>query len=242
MKTYALLICLSLATTLAHAFELPKSSSQCIVGIVDDWNSSHVTLSFYDKRNGNWQQIKDKWQGRIGAKGLAWGRGLHPISPGTILKKEGDSRSPIGVFDLGGVWGTDRSVKRHPNTHYHQVSSRDLWVEDSESKFYNQFLTLPHEPSTPWEKSAQMKQNDHAHSLKLFISHNAPPNAIPHGGSAIFFHIWRNDGNSASSGCTTMSEDRLRWLINAIDPGRRPLYILLPRSEYAKLKPFWKLP
>jgi hypothetical protein len=39
-----------------------------------------------------------------------------------------------------------------------------------------------------------------------------------------------------------MSEDKLRQLIAAVDPGRRPLYVLLPRAEYEKLKPVWKLP
>ena len=39
-----------------------------------------------------------------------------------------------------------------------------------------------------------------------------------------------------------MKEDKLRWLIAAVDPGRRPLYVLLPHTEYEKLKPLWKLP
>jgi L,D-peptidoglycan transpeptidase YkuD (ErfK/YbiS/YcfS/YnhG family) len=173
---------------------------------------------------------------------LVWGRGLHPNPAGTGLKKEGDGRSPAGVFDLGGVWGAHDSVKKHPKTFYHRVTSRDLWVEDPASEHYNRFLTLPREPSTPWEKKAQMVQNDYPHSLKMFIAHNAPPKVVAGGGSSIFFHIWRREGAAASAGCTTMSEDKLRQLIAAVDPGRRPLYVLLPRAEYEKLKPVWKLP
>jgi L,D-peptidoglycan transpeptidase YkuD (ErfK/YbiS/YcfS/YnhG family) len=226
----------------ARAFELPAGSSQCLVGVADGWNSSHVTLSYYEKRGGNWQRVGGEWKGRLGSKGLVWGRGLHPNPGGGKSKKEGDGRSPAGVFDLGGVWGANKGVKKHPKTFYHRVTSRDLWVEDSDSKYYNQFLTLDHEPKTEWEKKAQMKQNDYPQSLKMFIAHNAFPNIVAGGGSSIFFHIWRRGGAAATAGCTTMVEEKLRWLIATVDPGRRPLYVLLPREEYKKLKSVWKLP
>jgi len=226
----------------ASGFELPAGSSQCVVGVSDGWNSTHVTLSYFEKKGGKWEQVGGGWKGRLGSSGVVWGRGLHPNPPGARLKKEGDGRAPAGVFDLGGVWGVHKSVEKHPKTFYHQVTSRDLWVEDGSSKSYNQFLTLGHEPATTWEKKAQMKQNDYPHSLKMFIAHNAFPKVVPDGGSSIFFHIWRREGAAATAGCTTMVEEKLRWLIATVDPGRRPLYVLLPRAEYERLKPVWKLP
>lgn len=241
MKVVALFAYFFWVSVLA-AFELPKGSSQCVVGVADGWDSSHVTLSYFEKKGGQWQQIGDEWKGRLGSKGLVWGRGIHANPSGSTLKKEGDGRSPAGVFDLGGVWGSHKSVKKHAKMFYHQVTSRDLWVEDGNSKYYNQFITLDHEPKTAWEKKAQMVQNDYPHSLKMFIAHNAYPNIVANGGSSIFFHIWRREGAAATAGCTTMVEDKLRWLIATVDPGRRPLYVLLPRDEYEKYKPIWKLP
>jgi L,D-peptidoglycan transpeptidase YkuD (ErfK/YbiS/YcfS/YnhG family) len=241
MKFLAFTLCLASVCT-ARAFELPAGSSQCVVGVADGWDSSHVTLSYFEKKGGAWQRVGGEWKGRLGSKGLVWGRGIHPSPPGATLKKEGDGRAPAGVFDLGGVWGVRESVKKRPKTFYHQVTSRDLWVEDGTSKYYNQFITLDHEPRTAWEKKAQMKQDDYPHSLKMFIAHNAPPNAVANGGSSIFFHIWRREGAAATAGCTTMAESRLRWLIATVDPGSRPLYVILPRAEYQKLKPAWKLP
>ena len=236
------LACLLLTSLVSGAFELPAGSSQCVVGLADGWNSSHVTISFFEKKGDVWRKVGDDWKGRLGGKGLIWGRGIHPSPAGAELKKEGDARSPAGVFDLGGVWGIHESVKKHPKTFYHKVTSRDLWVEDGKSEHYNCFLTLDREPSTPSEKKAQMKQDDYPHSLKMFIAHNAPPKVVPNGGSSIFFHIWRREGAAATAGCTTMSEDKLRQLIAAVDPGRRPLYVLLPSADYKKLKPVWKLP
>jgi L,D-peptidoglycan transpeptidase YkuD (ErfK/YbiS/YcfS/YnhG family) len=110
---------------------------------------------------------------------------------------------------------------------------------------YNRHLTLDHEPRTEWEKKAQMRQNDYPHSLKLYIGHNTAYTsrpAKPGGGSAIFFHIWRNGGKSATSGCTTLPEANLRQLISTIDPKKNPLYVLLPQAEYTKLRAEWKLP
>ena len=239
----ARLILISMMTVVvAVGFELPATSSQCVVGVADGWNSTHVTLSYFEKTGGQWKQIGGEWKGRLGSKGLVWGRGLHTNPSGAVLKKEGDGKSPAGVFDIGGVWGAHASVKKHPKTFYHQVTTRDLWVEDGSSKYYNQFLTLDHEPATAWEKKAQMKQNDYPQSLKMFIAHNAAPGVVANGGSSIFFHIWRRDGAAATAGCTTMVEEKLRTLIATVDPGRRPLYVLLPRAEYEKLKPVWKLP
>jgi L,D-peptidoglycan transpeptidase YkuD (ErfK/YbiS/YcfS/YnhG family) len=213
-----------------------------VLGVADGWNSTHVTLSYHEKTAAGWKQIGESWKGRLGSKGLIWGRGLHPNPSGVSLKKEGDGRSPAGVYEIGGVWGAHASVKKHAKTFYHQVTPRDLWVEDGTSKFYNQFLTLEHEPRTTWEKKAQMKQDDYPHSLKMFIGHNAYPNVVANGGSSIFFHIWRREGAATTAGCTTMIESKLRTLIANVDPGRRPLYVLLPKTEYQKLKPIWKLP
>ena len=226
----------------AGAFELPASSTQCLVGIADDWNTSSATLRFYQKSGGQWKPDGAPWKSRLGKNGLIWGLGLHPLPPGAPAKKEGDMRSPAGVFTLGGVWGYESAIRKHPKLFYRRVTPRDLWVEDPASPHYNRNLILEQEPSTPWEKKQQMKQDDPAHSLKLFIAHNAPPKVVPNAGSSIFFHIWRADGTRATAGCTTMEEAKLRSLIARIDPSRRPVYVLLPKAEYDKYRPVWKLP
>ena len=225
-----------------QAFELPRDSTQCLVGIADHWNSSHVTLTYHEKSNGRWQRVGDPWQARLGKNGLAWGRGLHPLPMGATTKKEGDLRAPAGVFEIGGAWGYDASIRKHPLLPYRQITPRDLWVEDPASPHYNLHLVLDHEPATPWQKKQQMRQGDHAHSLKMFIAHNAPPSVIPDEGSSIFFHIWRAGGNRPSAGCTTMDEKKLRAFIARIDPARRPLYVLLTRADYEKLRQPWRLP
>lgn len=226
----------------AAAFQLPPTSTQVLVGIGDGWNSNTVSLRFYEKDRDGWKPVGEAWKARLGKSGMVWGKGLNPVPKGATTKAEGDNRSPAGVFSLGGAWGYDASIRKHPRLPYRQITPRDLWVEDPKSPSYNRNVILDHDPATAWEKKQQMRQGDAAHSLKLFIAHNAPPNVTPGAGSSIFFHIWRRGGEATTAGCTTMEKPRLQWLIARLDPNRRPLYVLLPKAEYEQRRADWKLP
>lgn len=225
-----------------RAFEIPSDCRQCLVGTAAGWDASEATLRLYEKSGKRWQQVGEPWRARLGKNGLVWGLGLHPVPPGARIKAEGDSRTPAGVFSIGGAWGYAPEILRHRNLPYIQVTARDLWVEDPGSPDYNRQIRLDRETSTAWEKKQQMKQNDPAHSLKLFIGHNAGTEIRPGAGSSIFFHIWRGGGSKATAGCTTMSESNLKALIAALDPSKKPLYVLLPEADYADLREDWKLP
>lgn len=228
-----------------HGQMVPDDCRQLVVGIANDWDDSHATLTLYQRRaGGTWKADGPSWPARLGRDGLAWGRGLHmvPRDPGAGAKREGDMKAPAGMFEIGGVWGYEASVKRHRKMPYHRITTRDLWIEDPKSPHYNRHVVLPQEPRAEWEKKGQMRQNDHAHSLKVFIAHNADPDIVAGAGSSIFFHIWRADGARATAGCTTMSEDHMRKLIAKLDPTKRPVYVLLPKADYQRLREAWRLP
>lgn len=230
----------------AGNYYLPKTSTQLIVGVAADWGSNHVTLQRFERRKGGkWQPVEGRMPGRLGASGLAWGRGLHPLEPspgGSTVKREGDNRSPAGVFTLGEAFGYAADVKRHPQQPYLQVTPYDLLVDDPTSPSYNAHIRLDHLPATPWEQSQQMEQNNPAHALEVMINHNVAPAAVPGAGSLILFHIWRRDGASNTAGCTTMSAEDLHSMVAWMDPTRQPLYVLLPQSLYDSLTSPWGLP
>ncbi len=231
-----------LSVSSARAFEIPPETTQCLVGVASGWDSSYVTLTLYEKKGPGWKPTGSSWKGRLGRSGLAWGRGMSPVPDGAKMKKEGDWRAPAGVFYIGGAWGYAPSIKMVPTMSYVQVGTRDLWYEDVNSPLYNQYRRLEYEPKSSAEKRAQMKQGDHAHSLKMFIAHNAFPKAQPGMGSSIFFHIWRGGGSKPTAGCTTMDEGKLKQLIAKIVPEKYPVYVLLPQAEYDKVRGPWKLP
>lgn len=227
---------------------LPASSTQAIIGISDSWNSSHVTLSLVEKNaKGQWHRVLGPVRGRLGRNGTAWGRGIHSIPSSGRVKREGDGRSPAGIFDLGGLWVNNPTpVKHDPRIPYVQVGPADLWVTDpAYPHLYNRHVRLKHPARTPWELKEQMRQTDYPHSIKMLVHHNTVKSVgkpIVGGGSSIFFHIWRRDGAAATAGCTSMQEDTLRAFIARLRASRRPVYILLPKQEYARYRKAWNLP
>lgn len=244
-----LIISASIILHTVSSAHLPADTQQIIIGIAPDNNTSQATLSIHEKSNSSWRQVGDAWRGRLGRNGLAWGIGLHPANLEGLKKIEGDGRSPAGIYrigsDAGFVFGYSPTIKKLPSLPYKKITTRDLWVEDPNSPLYNRHILLTRDPQSTWEKDAQMRQNDHAHSLKLFIAHNqatSKQRAIPNAGSSIFFHIWRDAGNKPTAGCTTMDEVKLKEMISKIDPSKKPIYILLSSADYKKYKASWKLP
>ena len=228
--------------------QMPANSTQAILGIADGWDASHVSLSLVEKaKNGQWVRVLGPIAGRLGRNGLVWGLGLHTNPRGATVKREGDGRSPAGIFALGGLWTTTKTpVAHHRRIPEVKVGPCDLWVSDPATpQLYNRYVRLKHPASTPWELKEQMRQTDYAHSIKLLICHNTAETQgrpIVGAGSSIFFHIWRQDGGAPTAGCTSMAEQNLRQMIARLDPGRTPVYILLPRAEYARLRASWRLP
>lgn len=225
---------------------VPNGTTQLLLGVSDDWDDSHVVLRRFERTREGWRQVGEPWQGRLGREGSAWGLGLHPqrglAGP---RKREGDRRAPAGVFRIAGAYGYAAAdeVRLGRGLSYHQVGPRDMWVEDPDSPHYNRHIQAAGgRPLTEWEKKQQMIQNDPVHALKLFIEHNAAEEVVPGGGSAIFFHIWRDEGRRATAGCTTMSEAALRDLIAWVEPARQPVYVLLPREEFMRWRERWGLP
>lgn len=230
------------------AAQMPPHSSQAVVGIADDWNSSFVSLSLVEKNAaGQWVRVLGPIQGRLGRSGLVWGLGLHTNPKGAVTKREGDGRSPAGIYAIGGLWTTHKTpVKHHRSIPEVKVGPADLWVSDtSQPSLYNRHIRLKRPASTPWELKEQMRQTDYPHSIKLLICHNTaetPGRPIVGAGSSIFFHIWRREGAAPTAGCTSMAEANLRQIIARLDPARHPVYILLPRTEYTRLRQAWRLP
>ncbi len=227
---------------------MPADCEQAIIGMAKGWDNSHVVLSLVEKNSkGQWVRVLGPYAGRLGKNGLVWGLGLHQNPKNARTKKEGDGRSPAGIFRVGGLWTTTNTpVKRHRSIPEVRVTAADLWVSDvSQPKLYNRYIRLPHAARTPWEIKERMRLNDYPHSIKMLICHNTeetPGRPVVGAGSSIFFHIWRRSGQSATLGCTTMDEKVLRAFIAYLNPKKKPVYILLTNKEYMKYRKDWRLP
>jgi hypothetical protein len=75
------------------------------------WASSSGLLRRYERAaGGTWRTVGGSVDVNLGRHGLAWGRGLHPASKSGPIKREGDGRSPAGVFALERAFGAAESL------------------------------------------------------------------------------------------------------------------------------------
>jgi L,D-peptidoglycan transpeptidase YkuD (ErfK/YbiS/YcfS/YnhG family) len=227
----------------ATASVIPATAQQLITGVIADWRSTRVTLRRWRRADGAWRPDGDAWQGVIG-KGAAWGAGLHgkgaPSQADGPRKREGDGKSPAGVFALRGTYGYAARPPAKAVLPYTQVTADWLCIDDPESPHYTQILDRSHLPAgaeVDWKSAEAMRRRDALYTRVVDIAHN--PTAKPGDGSCIFFHVWRSAA-AATVGCTAMPEARLEALIGGLDPSA--VYVLLPRAAYDAFAAPWGLP
>jgi len=125
----------------AAAFETPAAwsvSRQMIVVTTDGWNADHGTMRTYVREGTHWKQEGPVADVTIGKRGSAWGLGLHPPEQGGPVKKEGDGRSPAGVFRVGPAFGYAES---NPTAMpYRGLTATDYCVDVDGSPYYNRIV------------------------------------------------------------------------------------------------------
>jgi L,D-peptidoglycan transpeptidase YkuD (ErfK/YbiS/YcfS/YnhG family) len=220
------------------------NTKQLIITMAPSWNSNTATMSKFSRTKKGWVQEGPSWPARLGAKGVAWGRGEHPADPpsGSKMKVEGDKRAPAGVFRFGTTFGFAAEAPPKSKMPYSQATNRDLLVEDPNSPDYNRWVRLDHPAASAWEIANAMTLDDPAHELKTFVEHNTSPHPIPGAGSAILLHVWRPNTDSFTSGCTAMDRQTMFDLVTWMDPAKQPRYVLLTQSVYDSVAKQWGLP
>jgi len=182
-------------------------SSQLVFATNNDRSSFHVAIHLVEKNNGVWRLAFPGFAGSIGEKGFA------PVGG----KREGDGKSPSGIFPLGTAFGYYPSVAtRMP---YREATDEDYWVDDVDSEDYNKWIRG--KPSAAsWER---MKRDDDQYKYGLVIEYNTNP-VVKGMGSAIFLHVWK-DGQ-ATAGCVTMPEERVLKILAWLDAPQKSLIIM----------------
>ena len=223
---------------------LPTNVRQLLITTTADWNSHRGQLWVFHKpeKNSDWQPtlFSKSIPILLGSKGLAWGRGSL-LNPKGQLKKGRDGRAPAGCFAIGKLYGYDPKPPVGTSLTYHQVGQWDAWPDDPANKYYNRHVVIdPKRGIPPWFEKQKMRHGDFAYEWLLEIRHNADP-PVPGAGSVIFFHI-RRGPDRATSGCTSMRKSDLVKIIQWLRPAGNPHYVVLPQSEYKRLKTYWQLP
>lgn len=233
---------ISPAICAADAATVVAESTQLILVITPDWNSSQAKLRRFARQDGQWQALSAAQPVVIGKSGSAWGLGLHSRQSGQ-QKREGDGRAPAGMFAIGPAFGYAKSVSTA--LAYQAMTERDYCIDVSDSPLYNRIVDSGKVGEKAIAGSTEpMRRDLHAdgdqrYNLGFVIEHN--PRRIPTGGSCIFAHLWKSS-DSATAGCTAMTEPAMRELLGWLDPAKHPLFVLLPRAQYQRLREAWQLP
>ena len=147
---------------------------------------------------------KDKWKLILETEAIIGKNGLGKT-------KEGDGKTPVGVFRFTNVFG----ILDNPGSKmkYTKVDERHYWVDDSISKYYNQFISTG-TMNQDWESAEHICEYEESYHYVLATSYNSE--CIPGAGSAVFLHCTSED-SKATEGCIAVPEVYMKELVKRVE-------------------------
>ena len=240
----SLAACQPLRMTARSADSGWQSSRQLVLVTIDNWNADHGVLRAYERvADGRWHAVGTAQPVTIGKAGAAWGLGLHALQTEGPNKREGDDRSPAGVFRIGEAFGY--SARADTALPYRALTAADYCVDVSGSAQYNRIVdsnvvgAAAVQGSTEPMRRDLHVDGDQRYRQGFVIEHNVQ--ATPHAGSCIFAHLWKSP-TDPTAGCTAMLPAAMQTLLAWLRPDQKPVFVLLPQAEYQRLRTAWQLP
>lgn len=177
---------------------VPRKVTAEQVLVVDGSGSTARVTACVRTSAGTYQAAFGPIDGRVGRNGVAV-KGE---------KREGDGKTPSGVFHLRTGFGTapDPGVK----TGWMRVTRNDVWVDDPASKLYNTHQTLP--VRGRWKSAERLYIEPYKYAQ--VIGYNEGRKAGM--GSAIFLHL---DTGGPTAGCVSLPKVALVKVLRWQKPG-----------------------
>jgi L,D-peptidoglycan transpeptidase YkuD (ErfK/YbiS/YcfS/YnhG family) len=201
-----------------------SGSTQIIYVQADDWNGPLAKMQWFERTDAgsDWSAFNVPSDVSIGKKGLAWGQNLMQVPDWiTTLKKEGDLKTPAGLFGFCFAFGYAENPDAGITWPYLALNENFVGVDDPESRYYNCIVNRKKLTEHDWKSAETMLRPDGLYKWGIVIDYNFE-NAIKGAGSQIFMHIWRGAGQG-TEGCIAMPEDKMLELLKWMDGGSRPL-------------------
>lgn len=176
--------------------------TQLIVVLTPSWQSVPARVLRYERKTiagkENWQQFDTIITAVVGRAGLGWGNQFeHLQNNDEPVKREGDGRTPAGVFPLGVTFGFSPAPYEG---HMTLVPNQQICVDDVRSPHYGEIYAR----AAIGDKTRGENMGEIA-LYKNGIVINYPPDRQKKSGSCIFFHIWESAG-VGTAGCIAMPE------------------------------------
>ena len=149
-------------------------------------------------KNGTLIHNKKVYKCAIGERGL------------TKQKKEGDKKTPVGIFSLGHVfYRADKIKNLKTKKRKFKIEKAMVWCDDPSDQQYNK-LTFSKKKT-----KESLYRKDNLYDLIIVINYNIKP-VIKNKGSAIFIHISKKNF-SPTKGCVAIKKVEIKKLVKKID-------------------------
>ena len=223
------------------AVKIPFAESlQAVVVTTPDWNSTKGTARLFERKsqNSKWIANGERFPIVVGRTGLAWAQDSAP-EKATEFKKEGDGKSPAGMFPLTFVFGSAVKPEQLVFPYIRLVRFTEC-VDDPNSTHYNKVVNRMQVGNFDWKSSEKMLEIGPPYELGVFVAYNSYP-VVRGNGSCIFLHLWK-DGTGSTAGCTAMERMNLERIVSWLDTKKNPYLVQLTEDEYKRLRKSWNLP
>jgi len=178
-------------------------------------------------RSAPWSLITSPYPAVVGRAGLGWGNGFESLSAaGEVVKREGDERSPAGIYRAGATFGFDDATR--PG-HIALKANEQVCVDDLNSKHYGKIVSRQ---TAGAETSAEDMAAIPVYKRGVVVDY--PPNASKKSGSCIFFHIWQG-ATAGTAGCIASEEARIAQLQN-ITASAKTAVVIWAKSARTRLE------
>jgi L,D-peptidoglycan transpeptidase YkuD (ErfK/YbiS/YcfS/YnhG family) len=148
-------------------------------------------------KNGTLIHNKKRYKCALGKNGIA------------KRKKEGDKKTPAGLFSLGKVYYRKDKI-RNLKTKLKKIviKKKMAWCDDPNNKFYNK-LTFTNDKS-----KEKLYRKDNLYNIIVVINYNIKP-IMKNKGSAIFIHLARKN-YSGTMGCIGLKKKDLLDILKTV--------------------------
>ncbi|WP_328670241.1 L,D-transpeptidase family protein [Streptomyces sp. NBC_00322] len=171
-------------------------------------SGSYATVTAWAKGSSGWKSVITA-SGRVGSNGIVDGS----------TRRQGTYTTPSGTYTITEGFGVESGGTNMP---YTRVNSSHWWVEDPQSKFYNQMHTAAGADfpltETGDRGSEHLINYPTQYAKALVINFNRWP-ATPGRGAGIFLHV---NGRGATAGCVSVPRSTMDRIMAWIQPGAHP--------------------
>lgn len=194
------------------------TNSGAIIQVLDQLQSRQAMVVIWEKEyyahlylneslNGCWKVVS-QMGANIGRDGMG-------------KTKEGDRKSPVGIFSLATAFG-NAPPPAGINYPYRILTEYDYWVDDNRSQLYNQWVRFKGGYWKDWNSAECLGKETIAYKYAVIINYNTERQ--PEKGSAIFLHV-RTGENIPTQGCTAVSETDMIKILQWLDFAKKPVLI-----------------